>query len=116
MKDWLKQNTIGILILVGVVSLIVIVLFQKPVNNNAFYESELKRARDSSKLYQPTIDSLLKVVNTKDKDYTHSDSLVHANIEATNKILYELRKQKESINTDTLSSANLVRYFSTLTR
>jgi len=115
MKDWLKKNILGLLSLVGIVALIVIILFQKPQNNDAYYQLLLKQSRDSAKLYQPTIDSLTKVINKKDdNDYAHSDSLSNAAIEVTNKVLYELRKQKNNINTDTLSSADLLRYFSTI--
>lgn len=115
MKDWLKENILGLLILVGIVSLIAIILFQKPRNNDAFYEYQLKQARDSAKGYQPAIDSLTKIVNAKpDKDYAHSDSLSNVSIEATNKILYELKKQRQAINTDTLYSKQLLEYFSRL--
>lgn len=115
MKDWLKENILGLLILVGIVSLIVIILFQKPRNNDAFYEYQLKQARDSAKGYQPAIDSLTKIVNAKpDKDYAHSDSLSNVSIEATNKILYELRQQKKNIHLDSLNSSGLFRFYTGL--
>lgn len=115
MKEWLSKYGLSWAILIGIVSLIVIIITQPKQNNDSLYQYQLQQARDSAKQLQPYIDSLTKVINKKDdQDYAHLDSVLHSDIEANTKTVYELKKNREKINTDTLTSSDLLRFYSSL--
>lgn len=114
MKQFLKDNWLQIIMVIALF-VIMIFIFQKRYNSDELNAYKIKQLEDKISPLEKEIDSLKLILKHTDNSVNnHFDSLLKASIDANQKTIYELKRQKTLVNTANFSSDDLKSYFSNL--